>query len=332
MNAFSTGMVGLQLRTRRPWVSGGRRGAIHPEQQVGNFEIFQLILSRITSSPTQQNTESMSSEIVVETFQPPSPVEAAVADLLAGLSKGWMWSAMALQDIKLRYRGSILGPFWLTLSTLIMVAAMGGIYARLFSMDLARYLPFLAIGLVTWQFISSAINDGCQTFLSSQQIIQQARVPFSVHVWRTVCRNLIVLLHSAVILPIVFIIFPTPIDWHIITTVLALAVLTINAFWIALLLGMISARYRDIPPIVASAVQVIFFVTPIFWPPESLGSWQQLLPINPLFAAMDVVRAPLLGTQPLAYSWTSLMLVTLLGSFCTFVAFVKFRSRIAYWV
>ena len=56
---------------------------------------------------------------------------------------------MLLQDVKLRYRGSILGPFWLTLSTLILVAAMGGIYARLFGMEVSHYLPFLTIGLVT---------------------------------------------------------------------------------------------------------------------------------------------------------------------------------------
>ena len=99
-----------------------------------------------------------------------------------------------------------------------------------------------------------------------------------------------------------------------------------------MLLGMVSARYRDIPPIVASAVQVIFFVTPIFWPPESLGAWQQLLPLNPFFAAIDVVRAPLLGDEPLPYSWTILLFVTLLGSLCTFCIFAKFRPRIAYWV
>src|SRR6266849_3040865 len=243
----------------------------------------------------------MNSEITVDPLAPPSRINAALADLVDGLSKSWLWSAMALQDVKLRYRGSVLGPFWLTLSTLIMVAAMGGIYARLFGMEVAHYLPFLTIGLVTWQFIYSAINEGCYTFLSSQQIIQQACMPFTIYAWRIVYRNLLVLL-------------------------------AINAFWIAMLLGMISARYRDVPPIVANAVQVVFFVTPIFWPPESLGQWQSFLPINPVFAAIDVVRAPLLGSEPLAYSWTALLLATLFGSLGTFAAFVKFRPSIAYWV
>src|SRR5690242_3738603 len=95
---------------------------------------------------------------------PPTRLAAAVADLVHGFQRSWMWSALAMQDIRLRYRGSLLGPFWLTISTIIMIAAMGLIYARLFHVDTATYLPFLAVGLVLWQFLSTVINEGCLTF------------------------------------------------------------------------------------------------------------------------------------------------------------------------
>src|SRR5882757_2105146 len=115
---------------------------------------------------------------------------AAWDDLVEGMSRSWMWSAMATQDIKMRYRGSLLGPFWLTISMVIMVAAMGVIYARMFNMEITRYLPFLTVGLVIWSFVSTVILEGCQTFLSAQGIITQVRMPFSIHAWRTVYRNL----------------------------------------------------------------------------------------------------------------------------------------------
>jgi len=239
---------------------------------------------------------------------------------------------MAMQDIKLRYRGSVLGPFWLTISTVIMVAAIGLIYSRLFNMELARYLPFLTIGLVIWQYVSSLINDGCQTFLASQHIIHQVPMPFSIHAWRSVARNLIVLAHNMVIVPFVLAIFAVPIGWSVLAVVPALALITINGLWVSFLLGMLSARYRDVPPIVTAFVQIVFFVTPIFWPPEALGIWTPYLPLNPLFAAVDVVRAPLLGRAPLAWSWTMLTAVTVLGCLGTFAVFVKFRPRIAYWI
>jgi ABC-type polysaccharide/polyol phosphate export permease len=271
-------------------------------------------------------------EMTVDLPKRASRAAAAWADLSEGMFKSWMWSAMAMQDIRMRYRGSLLGPFWLTISMVIMIAAMGLIYSRLFNMEITRYLPFLTVGLVIWSFVSTVITEGCQTFLSAQNVITQVRMPFSVHAWRTVYRNLIVLAHNMVIVPLVLIIFRVQVGWNIVLIVPALAILTINGIWVSILLGMISARYRDVPPIVTSFVQVIFFVTPIFWPPEAMGIWMQALPLNPLFAAVDVIRAPLLGETPLAYSWPVLLLVTVLGSIGTFALFAKFRSRITYWI
>jgi len=263
---------------------------------------------------------------------PPSRSTLARADLAEGVSKFWMWSAMATQDIRMRYRGSLLGPFWLTISMVVMVAAMGLIYARLFNMEAEHYLPFLTIGLVVWGFVSTVITEGCQTFLSAQNVITQVRMPFSVHAWRNVYRNLLVMAHNVLIIPLVMIAFTVPVGWTAITIVPALVLLAINGFWVSIMLGMVSARYRDVPPIVASFVQVIFFVTPIFWPPEAVGPWKDILPLNPLFAAIDVVRAPLLGKEPMAYSWPVLLIVTIVGCAGTFAMFAKFRPRIAYWI
>src|SRR5262245_33509647 len=271
-------------------------------------------------------------DMTVELPRRATRTAAAWADRVEGMSKSWMWSAMAMQDIRMRYRGSMLGPFWLTISMVIMIVAMGLIYSRLFNMEITRYLPFLTVGLVIWNFVSTVITEGCQTFLSAQNVITQVRMPFSVHAWRTVYRNLIVLAHNMVIVPLVLIMFSVPVGWTAVVIVPALAILTLNGIWVSILLGMISARYRDVPPIVMSFVQVIFFVTPIFWPPEAMGIWMQALPLNPLFAAVDVIRAPLLGQAPLAYSWLVLLVVTVLGSIGTFALFAKFRSRITYWI
>jgi len=276
---------------------------------------------------------SQSAEMKHDLLRRVSDTTAACNDLVEGTTKSWMWSAMAMQDIKMRYRGSLLGPFWLTVSMITMIAAMGLIYAGMFHMELTSYLPFLTVGLVIWSFLSTVIIEGCQTFLSAQNIITQVRLPFSIHAWRNVCRNLIVLAHNMVIVPFVLILFGVHFGWSVIAIIPALVILTINGIWISIFLGMISARYRDVPQIVVNFVQVIFFVTPIFWPPEALGTWMHALPLlNPLFAAVDVVRAPLLGGTPLEYSWTVLLAVTVLGSGATFFFFAKLRPRIAYWL
>jgi ABC-type polysaccharide/polyol phosphate export permease len=263
----------------------------------------------------------------------PARVAAAVADLYDGLCRSWLWIALAHQDMRLRYRGSLLGPFWQTVTTIIMIGAMGFIYARLFRTRIDNYLPMLTIGLIFWQFISGMITEGCGTFYTVQGIIQQVKLPLSLHVYRLVYRNILVLAHSFIIVPIVLAMFPPPIAWPRLPLLIpGMALIVINGVSLSFLLGTISARFRDVPPIVASIVQVVFFVTPIFWSAEALGAARWWAELNPIFAAIDVLRAPLLGQPTAPHSWQILTVVSVFLAAVSFAFFSRFRSRIAFWV
>lgn len=270
---------------------------------------------------------------ILELPEPPSRAALALTDLAQGIGKSWLWTTLAQQDVKLRYRGSILGPFWQTLTTAVMIGGMGLIYAKLFHTELQDYLPMLTVGLIFWMFIAGMITEGCGTFVGVQGIIQQVKLPFSLHAYRLVYRNLLTLAHNFVIVPVVLLIFPHPIEWiRLLELVPGLILITITGIWASVLLGMISARFRDVPPIVASVVQVVFFMTPVMWPIDALGPnawWAQL---NPLFAAVDVLRGPLLGQPTARYSWVILATMTVLGCAAAFAFFTRFRSRIAFWV
>jgi ABC-type polysaccharide/polyol phosphate export permease len=235
--------------------------------------------------------------------------------------------------LRLRYRGSVLGPLWQTVTTIVMIGAMGLIYARLFHTRLNNYLPMLTVGLILWQFISGMITEGCSTFYSVQGVIQQVKLPFSLHAYRLVYRNILVLAHNLVIVPIVLALYPPPIAWPRLALLLpGMALIVINGISLSFLLGMISARFRDVPPIVANIVQVVFFVTPIFWSAEALGSFRWWAEINPIFSAIDVIRAPLLGQPTAPYSWQILAVVSIFLAAGSFAFFSRFRSRIAFWV
>jgi ABC-2 type transport system permease protein/lipopolysaccharide transport system permease protein len=261
-----------------------------------------------------------------------SRTREALYDLAIGLRRAWLWSALAYQDIRLRYRGSVLGPFWVTLSNLILLVAMGGIYGTLFHARTAQYIPFLMCGLAIWGFIATLVNEGCTTFTAADQLIRQVPLPFSIQAYRTVYRNLLVLAHNAIVIPFGLAIFRVPVSWRVIEALPALMLICIDGIWISLLLGTISARFRDIPPIVANMVNVIFFATPVFWPIAAVGHWRHLLALNPLFAAVDLVRAPLLGGVPEPTSWPVLLAFTLIGSVGGLTFFIRFRERIAYWL
>jgi ABC-type polysaccharide/polyol phosphate export permease len=238
---------------------------------------------------------------------------------------GWL-------DIRRRYRRSLLGPFWLTLSMSILIASLGLVYGSLFKLDLSTYLPFLAVGMAVWSFLATILIEGCQSFVDLESLIKQIRLPLSVHVLRTVWRDILIFAHNMVIYVGVALWFGI---WPGVTILLAvpgLLLIFVNAVWIVLLLGMVCARFRDVPQIVASLSQLLFFVTPVMWRPELIHDRQFIVTLNPFHHLIELVRSPLLGIVPGWQSWASSLLFAALGWSFTFYCFTRFRKRIAYWL
>jgi lipopolysaccharide transport system permease protein len=257
----------------------------------------------------------------------------ALRDVGAAIGQWRLCAVLAWLDIKLRYRGSVLGPFWLTLSTAAMVAAMGVLYAALFHMDLHEYLPFLALSLVLWGFVAAIIGDACQSFTASEGMIRAMRLPFTLYGGRIVLRNVLVLAHNLVVIVVVFAIFGIAPGLTGLLALPAFAIWLIDGIALCLLLGAVCARFRDIPPIVNSVLQMIFFVTPVIWKPEAVGPERQwLLPYNPFFAILETVRGPLLGSVPSAALYVSALAASLLLWVLAWLLFARVRGRIAFWL
>ncbi|MBE7209648.1 MAG: ABC transporter permease [Gluconacetobacter diazotrophicus] len=238
---------------------------------------------------------------------------------------GWL-------DVKLRYRGSVLGPFWLTASTAVMVAAMSLLYTTLFHIDVSDYMPFLSLSLVLWGFISSIFNEGTTCFTSAESMIKSLRLPFGVHVARTIVRNILVLLHNIVVVFVVFAIFHIHPGLHGIVAIPGLMLWLLDAAAVCLLFGSIGARYRDIPPVVASAIQIFFFVSPIIWKPDLVAQGHLWLRFNPFFPLLEIVRRPLLGQHGTLASWPGALAASALLWVAAMLVFARARARIAYWL
>jgi ABC-2 type transport system permease protein/lipopolysaccharide transport system permease protein len=235
-------------------------------------------------------------------------------------------------DIKQRYRRSLLGPFWLTASMAIMVVSLGIIYARIFKADINDFLPFICVGLLVWGFLSSALAEAGTIFVGSESYIKQVRLPFSFYVYRFVWSRLIIFAHNFVIYLVILVYFRISPGGVVLESVAGLLVVLFNALLVSLYIGMSSARFRDIPQIVGSVVQIVFFVTPIMWKPEFFGARSYLIAINPFFHLIEIIRSPLLGHAPTFQNWVAVAAVTLVNVFIASIMFVKYRSRIAYWV
>jgi lipopolysaccharide transport system permease protein len=232
----------------------------------------------------------------------------------------------------LRYRGSMLGPFWLTLSTGIMVGSLGVLYSTLFHMDIPEYLPFLSLSIVLWGYLGAMVSEACVTFTEADSVIRSVRMPFFVFAVRIVIRNLLALAHNILVIVVVFAVFLIWPGWHALLAIPALALWVLDSLALALLLGSFCARFRDIQPIVNSVMQIAFFMTPVIWRPEQLGPRVHLLPLSPFFDLLDIVRSPLLGTTPTMMTWVGAMLYSLALCAVTWALFARARGRVAFWL
>ena len=256
----------------------------------------------------------------------------ALRDLGEGLVRWWLWGLVAWCDIKQRYRGSVLGPFWLTLSTAIMIGSLGALYSRLFHMEIKTYLPYLSLGILAWGLVSTLLTEACTAFISAEHVIKQIRMPLTVHLYRVIARNVIVFGHNLVVFVVVAVWFQVTVDWADLMVLPGMVLLLLAMVPIGLILGTICARFRDVPPIVASLLQVIFFMTPIMWRPDLLGPNAALAIYNPFNCFIDLIRAPLLGQWVPETSWEISLAVTALSWLVAFPFFARFRARLAYWV
>jgi homopolymeric O-antigen transport system permease protein len=264
--------------------------------------------------------------------QQPGYVVLAVVDLIEGTLRWRLWGLLGWQDIRQRYRRSTIGPFWLTLSMAINIAAIGFVWGSLFGFASADFFPYLTLGLVFWSLISGLISEGCTAFTQASGFIKQVRRPLFTYVVWAVWRNTLVFLHNFLIFPLIAIIFDVPINGNIFYLLIGFPLVWSNLCWIALLCGLISTRFRDVPAMVQNALNVLFFVTPVFWKPAQLGSKQFIADLNPLTHLIAVLRLPLIGEAPSALAWVYCASFAVIGWVVTFAMFARFRARVVYWL
>ena len=262
-------------------------------------------------------------------------VTTASQDLLEGLRRYDLWGRIGFMEIKRRYRRTVIGPFWSTISLAVLIAVMGTVGMGLWKQQPAEYVPFLASGMMVWLMLSTMITESCSLFINSQHLFSRIRMDYSILAYALMWRNLIGFFHNLVVYLLVVLIFvPGLLNISILWIFPGLLLIALNSVWLALLLGTACVRFRDIQQFVVTALQISLFVTPVFWPPQLLTGTTRYLFVdfNPLYCFIDVIRAPLLGKSPMLSSYAIILVVTLLGWLATFYLFSCFRKRIAFWV
>jgi ABC-2 type transport system permease protein len=278
----------------------------------------------------------------------------AIDDLRAGVDQRELWAHLGWQDIKQRYRRSVIGPLWITITMGVTALGLGILYAVLFKHPISVFLPYVTTGFIVWGFINGTLTEGMSTFITNEGLIKHLPAPLTVYVLRTVWRQTLMLLHNMIVYVIVVAIFFASLDhpyqldpngqmhpglgWWSLLGIPAFGLLALNATWLTLLFGIISTRYRDIPQVVNSIIQLAFYLTPIVWSPDDLfgsggNEWAKVVfQLNPLYHFVQIMRAPLTGQHVSMWSWIVVGGITVVGWAFALVVMRNYRARVSYWV
>jgi ABC-type polysaccharide/polyol phosphate export permease len=267
-------------------------------------------------------------------FFPVEQYHVAWRDFRDGLYHWQLWGRLGWQDVKRRYRRSTLGPLWATASLALFIAGMVFIWAPLFRTSVTGYLPFIAAGLVSWSLINALVLEGGNTYVSGGHIITQISLPFSILNYVAVWRNVVIFFHNMLLVLFIDFLLAVPLGLeHIFLLFAGLIIVVVNGVWLTVVLGIIGVRYRDVPPLVGNIMQILMFVTPVFWmlsqfPAEA----HPYLQLNYFLHLIEILRAPMLGQVPTLSNYLVTVAGAGIGWLFGFVLLAHFRRRIVYWM
>ena len=255
-------------------------------------------------------------------------------DELKSVKNSWlMWYTLGLLDIKLRYRRSVIGPVWLTISMAVTIYSMGFLYAYLFHINLKDYFPFLAAGIISWTLIATVIQESSSVIVESSNYIRNQECSMLIFIMRLILRNLTVFFHNFLAFIPVAIIFKVGLGFNSLLLLPALFISCVNILFFGGVFAIIGTRFRDLDQIIKSVIQVVFFLTPVMWTPDLIPPrYQWLILCNPLYHFLSIIRNPMINKGIALSSVLIVAVITVIGFF-TFAACIrKYKHQLIYWL
>ena len=256
----------------------------------------------------------------------------AVEDLLAGLRSPRLWVLLAWNDLEARYRRTILGTFWQTLTMAAYIVGLAVVFSTIRAQNMENFLVYLAAGFTGFSLITGFLGSGVGAFHRGEALLKSYDMPASIHVFRSVVNEYILVGHSMILIAGVWIYTSTLPTAYTLLLIPAVALLFLVGVGVVLCMGLLGARFRDVTPATTTLISFMFLVTPIFWRREDLGDRAWIADYNPLYHATNLIRRPLMGEAPDPLNWYVCLGLAAGGLLVGVLCFVRYRRRLVYWL
>lgn len=213
------------------------------------------------------------------------------------------------RDLKVRYRQTSLGLFWVVLQPLLTMGLYSVIFGSIVKLPqgVQSYSLFVIAGIIPWTFFAGSVSESGNSLLANAHLIGKIYFP---RLYLPATRVIVLLVDFSVattLLCLVLLILNIPIASSLAILPLAMAFCVILAFGTGALLSAINVKYRDFHYIIPFALQIWMFCTPIIYPVQVIpAKYRWIIDLNPMTGIVELFRTALLGgsvpTSVLLYS------------------------------
>jgi ABC-type polysaccharide/polyol phosphate export permease len=233
-------------------------------------------------------------------------------DIKIGLKRVPLALTLAQEDLKDRYRRSVIGISWIVLSFIAFITVKAFVFGSIFESDNYNYFAHLVIGFALFNFISACVTGASNLYIKNRTWILSSNLPYTLYAHALIIRNFIELLLLSVVSGLLIFFFSSFTLNGVWTIIPALACYYVTAFGLCMALSPLGAKVRDLVYATQTLLRVLFFATPVIWVPHP-GTTQELVAKwNPLTYYIDVIRKPFVeGIIPYG-SWMVVLAMTVI--------------------
>jgi homopolymeric O-antigen transport system permease protein len=202
------------------------------------------------------------------------------------------------RDLKTRYRGSVLGFLWTFLNPLLLMIIYSLVFSVYMRVEVRAYPIFLFAGLLPWIWFSSAMLSGASSIVESGSLIK--RVPFPPHILPavSVTATLVNFLLALPLLVGFMVVWGFPLGWSLVTLPLTIAIQYVLTLGLAIVMSMLTVRYRDLQQLLANLLTLWFFLTPVIYPTTMVPArFHGFLMLNPMAVLVTSFQDALYGAH-----------------------------------
>ena len=252
--------------------------------------------------PQRVTAMNSSSERIESGLQQRIIVDAEGTGFELGLAELWRFRELLYfltwRDVKLRYKQTLLGAAWAIIQPLFAMLLFTLIFGRLARVpsDNIPYPLFAYAGLLPWTFFANAITSSANSLVGSASLVTKVYFPRLIIPASPVLAGLVDLAIAFVMLVPLLIYYGITISWQLLLLPGFIAVATLLAFGVGMLMATLNVRYRDIRYALPFMVQLWLFASPVIYPLSIVpAKWRWLVMLNPMTGIIEGVRSSLFG-------------------------------------